>query len=159
MDHAFRVRAVECAADLLHHRNRILWRELPRPAQKGAQIFAVDILHADEADALGLPQIENTDHILMRDVAGENQLLFEARENSRIGRQFGTYDLERDQAVQFAVAGLVDRAHPTLSEYADDFVASTEKHSRLQALKGGNVPGWKVRRRSRTLVASHVRKR
>ncbi len=141
MDHAFGMSGVERAADLLHHRDCFLGRELSPIAQQRAQILAVYVFHADEADAVGLTQVVNADHVLVGDVAGENELLLEALQNRGIGRQFGTDDLERDQAVEFAVAGLVHRAHAALPEHAQDFVASTEKHARLQTLKSGDVAG------------------
>ena len=75
----------------------------------------------------------------MRDVAGENELLLEALQNRGISRQFGTDNLERDQAVEFAVAGLVDGAHAALPEHAQNFVAFTEKHARLQTQKSGDA--------------------
>src|SRR5208282_3172770 len=112
---------------------------LPLAAQYSAQVLAVHVFHADEADALRLTQIENADHVLVRDVAGENELLLEARQNGRIHRQFRTDDLERNQPVKFAVAGLIDGAHAALPEHSHDLVASTEKHARLQTRKGGNV--------------------
>jgi hypothetical protein len=39
-------------------------------------------------------------------------------ENRGIGGQFRTDDLERDQAIELAVASLVDRAHAALAENA-----------------------------------------
>src|ERR1035438_1962551 len=146
VNHAFGMGGVESAADLLNHRDRILGRELSFAAQDGAQILAVEVLHADEADALSLAQVENADHVLMRDVAGENELLLEARKNRGIRRQFRTDDLERDQAVELAVPSLVDGAHAALPENAKDLVAFTEKHARLQRLKGGDAARSEERR-------------
>ena len=51
----------------------------------------------------------------------------------------GRIDLERDQAVKFAVASLIDGAHAALPEHAHNLVASTKKHPRLQSLKGNDA--------------------
>ena len=118
MDDAFGMGGVKRAADLLHHRDGFLRRELSLTTQQRPQVLPVDVFHADETDALGLPQVVNADHVLVRDIAGENELLLEAQQNRGIGCQFGTDDFERDQAVQFAVAGLVHGAHTALPEHA-----------------------------------------
>ena len=47
----------------------------------------------------------------------------------------GTNHLERDQAVQFAIARLVNGAHSALSEDSQNLVASAKDHARLQALE------------------------
>ena len=139
MDHALGMRGVERAADLLYDRDGFFRARTFLAAQMRAQVFAVNIFHADEANALSLAQIENADHILVRDIAGENELLLEAQQNRGIGCQFGTDNFERDQAVEFAVTRLVDCAHAALPEHAQDLVAFTEKHARLQTLKGGDA--------------------
>ena len=78
MDHAFGMGRVERAADLLHHRDCLLGRELSLAAQYSAQVLAIHVFHADEANAIGLTQIEDADDILVRDVARKNELLLEA---------------------------------------------------------------------------------
>src|ERR1700687_4092728 len=103
MNDAFGMSAIERAANLLDDDTGVLGRELSLASQYGAQILAVDEFHADETNAIRLTQIENADHVLVRDVARENQFLLEAGQNGRIRSQFGADDLERDQAVEFAV--------------------------------------------------------
>ncbi len=138
---------VERAADLLHHCDGLLGREFSLAAQERAEVVAIDVFHADEADTIRLAQVVNADHVLVRDIAGENELLLEAQQNRGISCQLGPDDLERDQAVQFAVAGLVHGPHTALSEHTQDFVASAEKHARLKTLEGGDAAGrrrtWK----------------
>ena len=154
MDHAFGMGAIEGTADLLHHADSFLGRELSRAAQERAQVLAVDVFHTDEADAIGLAQVVDADHVLVRNVARENQLLLEALQNRGIGRQFGTDHLKRDQAVEFAVARLVDRAHAALPQHTQNLVTSTEKHARLQTQKGGDAAGRGCRGHRRRCLAS-----
>ena len=60
--------------------------------------------------------------------------------------QIGPDDLQRHHAIQFAVAGFVDRAHPAFAEDLQDFVALAENRSRLQ--HGGiALDSWYPRRR------------
>src|SRR5208282_5737099 len=133
--------------------------ELSVAAQDGAKVLAIDVLHGDEADAVGLAEIKNADHVLVRDVAGEDELLFETLQDRGIGGEFGPDDFERDQAVQLTVAGLVDRAHAALPQHALDFVASTDKRSWAKTVKGGDAVGGMRRVRSRTNLMTNIRER
>src|ERR1700721_154344 len=141
MDDALGMGAIEGATDLLHHRNGIFRREFPLPPQYGSKVFPVDELHADEANALGLAEVEDADDVLMRDVAGENQLLLKALQDCRIGSQFRADDLKRNKPVKLAITGLIDRPHAPLAEDPHNFIAIAEEHTGLQPLKSQDAAG------------------
>ena len=86
-----------------------------------------------------LAQIENADDVFVRNIASENQLLFEALQNCRISSQLRPDHLERDQPVKFAVASLIDRAHSALAKHSQDFIAPAKQDARLQSLKRGDT--------------------
>ena len=96
MDDAFAVSSFESAAGLEDDLHRLLWSKLFVRLQKAVQVLALDILHGDELDSSGFTQIENTNHVPLRNLAGENQLLLEALDDGRIAGQVGADDLECD---------------------------------------------------------------
>ena len=75
------VRGLERGGDLEHDGNRFLRGELPLFMDQALEVTPLHVLHGDELDSLGLPQIENADHVAMRYFAGQDQLLFEAAQN------------------------------------------------------------------------------
>ena len=50
----------------------------PRRRISVLQALALDQLHREELDAVGLAQVVDAHHVLVRDLAGEHQLLLEA---------------------------------------------------------------------------------
>ena len=135
VDYAFGVSGIEGAADLLHHGNRLLCGELAVLAKHRAHVFAIDVFHGDEANAVRLAKVVNADDVLMSDVAREDQFLLEALQDGRIGGQFWPDHFERDQAVEFPVTRLVDGAHAALSQHTQDLVASAKNNARLKREK------------------------
>src|SRR5512132_2102877 len=97
--------------------------------KNAAQIFALNELHGDDLRSLGFSEIKNSHHVFVSYVAGENEFLLEPLQDARIRSQFGPDDLQRNRAVEFLIAGLVNRAHTTLSENFQNLVASTQQSS------------------------------
>src|SRR5208282_2267637 len=52
--------------------------------QELMNILAINVLHRDEFDSIGLTEIENADDIPVGDLASENQLLLEPLQDFRI---------------------------------------------------------------------------
>ena len=77
----------------------------------------------------------------MRDFARQDQLLFEAAKNFGMAGELGTYQFERDQALEFGVARLVDRAHAALAEQLKNFEAFGEKSSGFKLPFRGSFAG------------------
>src|SRR5262249_44277721 len=105
----------EREADLLDNFDRSFGRELTLLGQQGLEVAALDEFHGDELDAVGFAQIENADHVAVRYLARQDELLLEALQNFRQSGQFGTDHFESHQAVEFTVAGFVYGAHAALS--------------------------------------------
>ena len=146
MHHALGVRRLERLAHLRDDRRGLLRREPPFLPQQAAQVLAFDKVHADELDPLRFSQIENADHVLVRHLARQDQLLLEAPQHLLLIGQLRTDHLERHDAIQLAVARLVDRSHAALAQQLEDFVAPAQHapgHERLseavRARRGGGL--------------------
>ncbi len=116
MDDAFAMRHFQRRDHLPQDLDGFLWRVLPALLEQVRKILPFDELHGDEPEPIGDAEIENADYIPMRDLAGENQLLLESRENTWMAREFAADHFQSDQAVQLAVASLIDRPHPAFAE-------------------------------------------
>ena len=89
-----------------------------------AQIGPVEVRHRDGLDAVDLAEVVNAHDVLVRHLAGEDQLLFEpALHFPRclgIARCLGPNDFQRDALPELGVPHLVDGAHPADPENLDD---------------------------------------
>ena len=102
----------------------------PSLLEQGSEVPPLDELHGDELEALGHAQVINADDVLVGDLAGQDQLLLEAREDLGIAGQFGADDLHRQQAVQLAVPGLVDRPHAAFPEHLENLITVGQQAAR-----------------------------
>src|SRR5215208_4964218 len=84
------------------------------------EVDALDELHREEPVAAILDQLTQADEIRVMHVLERPELVLEAQHRIRRDRPKG---LEGDAAVVFAVEGLVDDAHATRTEPADDLEA------------------------------------
>ena len=119
---------------------------------QAGKIAAFDEGHGDELDAADVAQIVYAEDVLLRDLAGQQELLFEALHGLRIGGQLGTDEFEGDGAAEFVVVGLVDGAHAAFAEQGLDAVAGAERGTRLQVggqdgAGDGHAPGGVGNRR------------
>ena len=117
MDDAFGVRGFQRAAHLLDDVGRFRGLKLFLAPEQAPQVLALDVLHGDELDAIGLAEVENANHIVVGDLARENQFLLEALQDFGIRGQVAANYLQRNLAVQFAVMRLVNRAHSALPKH------------------------------------------
>ena len=102
------------------------------------QILALDQFHGDELHALGLAEVVNPDHVAVGDLVGEDKLLFEAGQDLGTGGHIRPDDLQGHDPVQFAVAGLVHRAHPALAEEFENLVPVAQHAPDLQQDRARN---------------------
>ena len=100
--------------------------------QQRRQILSLDELHGDEAESFGDAEIEDADHVAMRDFSRQDQFLLKALQNAGMAGQFRTDHLERHQPVQLAVSGLVDRAHAAFAQHLQDLVTIREDASNFE---------------------------
>ena len=72
MDHTLLVSCVQGPADLLNDCDRLFWTEFFLLAEEGLQILTLDVFHADELRSLGVSQVKNADHVLVRDLPSQD---------------------------------------------------------------------------------------
>jgi len=119
----------ERAAHLQHHVHRLFRREPLLLLDNAAKIAALDVLHGDELHAIGITEVINAHHVLVRHLLGEHKFLLEALEHGRISRQIRPDHLERNQTVHFTVASFIDRTHAAASKNLKNFIPLREHGS------------------------------
>ena len=72
MHHAFRMRGLQRLAHLHYDRRRFLRAEPPLLPQQTTQVLTLNVVHADELDAVGFTQIKDPDHVLVGHLAGQD---------------------------------------------------------------------------------------
>ena len=116
MNNTLGVCGFKSTADLRHDVRRFAMFEFFLSSEHALQIFALDVLHGDELDPVGLPEIKDSNDIPVGNLSRKNYFLFEAFENLRICGHVRANDFQRDFALQFTVASFIDRSHPALAE-------------------------------------------
>lgn len=135
MDHAGFVCGLEAAGDLTRQPQSASDRQLPVPPQDGGEVVALHVRHRDVFDAVDLAEVVNAHHVLVRDLAGEEQLVLEPLFG--LGRRAAApavraNDLERDGDAELGVPGLIHCPHPAGAQQLDDVIARTERLSDLE---------------------------
>ena len=97
---------------------------MPRSLHEFRQRLAADVLHAEEAGAVGLADVVNLDDVRVRELGGGVGLAGEPGDEHRVGRPPLAHHLEGDVAVERELPGEVDRAHAAAAEFAFDRVAA-----------------------------------
>src|SRR5262249_45048909 len=126
MDNADTVGSFQRTADLDHGLDGFAWRKRLTLFDYGAQVTALNVLHGDELHTVGFAEIVNTDNVAVRDLMGKDQLLLEAIDDRGVPGKIRTDDLQCNNAIHFAVARFVNRAHTAAAESFEDFVALSE---------------------------------
>ena len=101
MQHAAVVRGGDAGAELPRDLHRLVLRQPADPAQQRRQVLAVDVLHRQEAVAVGLAEVVEAADVLVRDLPRDAQLVVEAREAALVGadaRRAGTSARPADRA-------------------------------------------------------------
>ena len=88
------------------------------------QRVAVDVLHRDVVDAVLLAGVVDRHDVRVVELRGALGLAQEVLQRLRILLQRVGQHLERDDAVEHGVLGLVDDAHAAAAELAEDLVAA-----------------------------------
>ena len=131
VDHAFVMCRFECGAQLAREFEGAVEGQASFLVDQAGEIAAFDEGHGDELDAANVAEIVDAQDVLLRDLAGEQELLFEALHGLRIRGQLRADQFQRDGAAELGVVGLVDRAHSAFAEQRFDAVASAECGARL----------------------------
>ncbi len=144
------MRCFQRAANLLNRFHRLAGRKFSVPPQQRPQIIAFHVLHGDEPRALRLAEVVNPHHVLVGHVPRQNQFLLEALQNAGISRKLGTNHLQRDDAIQFLIACLVDGTHAALAQRFQNAVTPGEdrpgaKECLLRQVSVRNRCDWRGR--------------
>ena len=111
-------------------------RQLPSRLSTRREVVALDVRHRDVLDAVDLAEIVNADDVLVRDLAGEQQLALEAPldflRRPRIGDRFRAGSPSARPRRRAPVPRLVDRAHAADPEQPDDVIARAEGLARRE---------------------------
>src|SRR6185437_11433960 len=99
MNHGFAVSSVERSAQLLGNVEGALDAELALRLQDVMKIGAIDEGHRNELRPSNIAQIVNAENVPVRNLAGQQQHLFEALHGFRMDHQFGANQFEGDGTV------------------------------------------------------------
>ena len=106
MNNALPVSCCQSITDLQHDFRGLFRRQLATFIQDMAEFLAVDVLHADEAHAIGDRQIINSHRVAVRDLLRKHEFLTKALQNFRTPRQFRANHFQRYDAIYLIVARL-----------------------------------------------------
>ena len=124
--------------------------ELAALEQQTPQVRALDELHGDELDPIGVGQIVNTDYVLVGHLMGQQKFLLEAGDNGGVRGQIPANHFQRNEAIQFAVLGFVHRAHAAFAQQLQNFVASADH---VPGVENGGADGHPPDSSSRRALA------
>ena len=85
-------------------------------------------------------EVEHLDDVIATDAAGGLRLALEALHGVDVGRGAGVQDLDGDAALDADVLALVDGAHATLAEQADDAVLALDDLADFERHGGSRRP-------------------
>ncbi len=122
VDEARGVGVLEGAGDLGGEVDRLLLGETPLLAEDLLERAALDVFHDEVAAAAALADLDRADDVRMGEAPGGARLAIEALDVDRVlGEALGE-DLDRDDAVEGELPGLVDGARRALRDLGEDLV-------------------------------------
>jgi len=137
------VRGGDAGAQLAGDVDRLVRREAADAAEQRREIFAVDILHGQEAAAVGVAQVVEAADVLVGDLAGDAQLVVELGEARGVGGDPLGQELERNRLVEGEVVGAVDLAHTAAAEQRDQAIARRDHRPGREPRRAGGRRQWR----------------
>src|ERR1700722_16844439 len=133
MQHTLRMRGSQSRAKLPRDFNGFILGQSADAAEKGREIFAIDVLHRVKSLAVDFTYVVYTTHIRMRNSARHPHFVTKSLEQSFvagrfIGKKFHRYLLSERQVV-----GAIDLAHAAFAQQRDDAIASGDQASGKKA--------------------------
>ena len=130
-------------AELAYDRNRTLDWESPAALEDLMKVLPFNEGHGDEFQAVGFAEVVDAQDVLLRNLAGKQELLFETLLGGSVRRKFRPENLQSNDSPQLFVIGLVHLAHASLAEEFFHAIASPEFHPGCKSLPGppGNHSG------------------
>ena len=86
MNYTLGMRRLQRAANLLNDLDCLSGRKFIVAPEESTQVLSVHIFHGDELETIGIAQIIDPNHVLVCDVACQNQFLLETLQNTWIAR-------------------------------------------------------------------------
>ena len=133
MQHAALVRRGDAGAQLARELDRLVLRDAADPAEQRREILAVDVLHRQEAAAVGVAEVVQPADVLVRHLARDAQLVVELRELRVVGRDAFGQELQGDRLIERQVVGAIHLAHAAAAEQRDQPVAAGDDRAGCQA--------------------------
>ena len=122
-DTAF-VRGGHAGTELPRDLHGLVVRHAPDPSQQRAEVLAVHVLHRQETAAVGVTEVVQTAHVLVRDLARHPQLVVELAQ-PRVTRGHGLrQELQRHRLLEREILGAVHLAHPAAPKQGDHSIAA-----------------------------------
>ena len=149
MNYSLSMSAGESAANLHDNGDRFCNRELAFRFHQAAEITAFHVLHGDEFQAAGIPDVKDSDYIFVGNLACEQQLLGKALRNFRVLCQFRADALQCDDAVNVAIMGFVNSAHTAYAEHFQDLKATAQHLSNFKDIARAAHSALRARRNGR----------
>jgi hypothetical protein len=147
VDDALLVRRVEGGGHLRHQRGRLGVSDAADAHEARRQRLALEELHGEEGDVVApvarpvQPDVEDAADVGVGHLARELDLALEALEHLGIeGGDVVADGLEGHPLPEQEVLGLVDLAHPTLAEHAQDLVALGDEVAAGEPLRDAGRP-------------------
>ena len=126
MDDAAFVRVGECVRHFEQDSPRLARRQRALRVQTHREVFAVDQRHDEVDDPVAFVDAVDRDDVRMAQLRRGLRLTQESRPDLGAEGELGRKDLDRDQALQPAIARLVHDPHPTPPDLAVEFVGRRE---------------------------------
>jgi hypothetical protein len=126
------VRGHQPGAQRVRHLHALVLRQPPDPLEERRQVLAVDELHRDEGDAVGLTDVVDPADVRVRHLAGGADLVVEPGDGGAVAAERLGQELQRHLLVELHVVGAVDLPHPAAAEQAQDAVAPRDRRADLE---------------------------
>ena len=133
VQHPLVVCRTEAGAQLLGDLERLVAGHAADAAQQRSEVFAVHVLHGDKDLALRLHDVVNPQHVGMRDLAGQADLVPIAAEPGRVCRAASGEEFQSDWLLQLQVVCPIDVAHAAASQRSEQTIAAGQDGARRKA--------------------------
>ena len=105
-------------------------------SHNGRQVLAIDVLHHEEVNVLGLARVERGDHVGMNQSRGGLDLLLKTADSDFGFGQFGRQDLQGHCALHASMLRLVNSSHAAVADLVENDVVAQRQTSGLAPVNG-----------------------
>ena len=141
VEDALLVRGGEPGAEFARDFEGLIGGQPANPAEQGAEVFAIHVLHGEEILTLQLAEVIDAADVGMGHLARHAHLIAETRERLFVSGEGLREEFEGYLLFQDQVVGAVHLAHPSLAQEGDHTVAAAEEGPRREASLGSRRRG------------------